>query len=46
MGGACNILGETRNAHKDVMRKPGLKRQIRRPRRRWDDIKMDVKDKG
>lgn len=38
------LLGETRNAHKDVLRKPGFKRQVRRPRRRDDDIKMDVKD--
>jgi hypothetical protein len=40
------LLGETRNAHKDVLRKSGFKRQGRRPRRREDDIKMDVKDTG
>jgi hypothetical protein len=39
-------LGETRNAHKDVMRKPELKKQVRRPISRQDGIKMGVKDKG
>jgi hypothetical protein len=40
------LFGETRNAQKDVLRKTGFKRQFRRPRRREDDIKMDVKDTG
>jgi len=36
------LFGETRYAHKDVLRKPGFKRQFRRPRRRKDDIEIDV----
>jgi hypothetical protein len=40
------LFGETRNAHKNALRKTGFKRQFRRPRRRLDDIKMDFKDRG
>lgn len=44
MGGHVPLLGETRNAQKDMLRKPGFKRQFRRPRHRQDDVKMDLKN--
>jgi hypothetical protein len=38
MGGACNWHGKIRNAYKFLLGKPEGKRQLGRPRRRWEDI--------
>jgi hypothetical protein len=36
---------EVRNAYKVLVGKPGGKRSLRRPRRRWEDnIRMDLKE--
>jgi hypothetical protein len=35
-------MGEIRNAHKILVRKPQEKRALGRPRRRWEDITMDL----
>jgi hypothetical protein len=38
-------IGEKRNAYRIVVGKPGGKRPLGRPRRRWvDNIKMDLRD--
>jgi hypothetical protein len=38
-------MGEKKNAYRILMRKPGGKRLLGRPRRRWvDNIKMDFKE--
>jgi hypothetical protein len=40
-------LGEIRNAHKILVRKPEGKRPRGRPRRRWEDnIRMDLREVG
>jgi len=45
MGGAYSVMGKKRGACKILMRKPGGKRQLVRPRRRWEDnSKMDIKE--
>jgi hypothetical protein len=37
-------MGETRNAYRILVRKPGGKIPLERPRRRWEDnIKMDLR---
>jgi hypothetical protein len=44
---ACSVMriGEKRNAYKILVGRPEGKRQLGRPRRRWDDnIKMDHKE--
>jgi hypothetical protein len=42
---AC--MGEERNVYKVLMRKPEGKRQLRRPRHRWEDgIRMDLRETG
>jgi hypothetical protein len=47
MGRACSTNGEKRNAYRILMVKPEGKRQLGRPRRRWeDDIKIDVREIG
>jgi hypothetical protein len=35
MGGACSMNGEKRNAYRILVGKPGGKRPLVRPRRRW-----------
>jgi hypothetical protein len=35
-----------RNAYKMLVGKPDGKRPLRRPRRRWEDIKMDLREIG
>jgi hypothetical protein len=47
MGGACRTYGERRGACRDLLGKPGGKRTLGRPKRRWDDnIKMDLQEVG
>ena len=42
MGGACGMYGEEKRV---LMEKPEGKRQLGRPRRRWEDnIKVDFKE--
>jgi hypothetical protein len=40
-------MGEDRGVHRLLVGKPEGKRQLRRPRRRWEDnIKMDLQEVG
>ena len=40
-------MGERRGIYRVLMGKPGGKRQLGRPRRRWEDnIKMDLQEVG
>jgi len=40
-------MGDGRGVHRVLVRKPEGKRQLRRPRRRWEDnIKMDLQEVG
>jgi hypothetical protein len=39
-------MGEIRNAYKILIGKPEGKRSIGRPRRRWVDIRMDLREIG
>jgi hypothetical protein len=43
MGGACSMHGGKRNAYRILVGKPEGKRQLGRPRHRWEDnIRMDL----
>jgi hypothetical protein len=45
MGGACNPMGEKRNAFRLLMKKSEGKRPLGRPRRGWvNNIKMDLSE--
>jgi hypothetical protein len=48
MGGACSTNGEEKkNAYTLLVGKPGGRRPLERPRRRWlDNIRMDLGDVG
>jgi hypothetical protein len=47
MGRACSTNGEMKNAYRILVGKPEGKRQIGRPRRRWEDnIKMNLMEIG
>jgi hypothetical protein len=47
MGGACSTNGEKRNVYRLLVGKPGGKRPLGRPRRRWiDNIKMGLLEIG
>jgi hypothetical protein len=40
-------MGEGRGVYRVLVEKPGGKRPVRRPRRRWEDnIKMDLQEVG
>jgi hypothetical protein len=39
-------MGEKRNAYRILVGKPKVKRQLGRPRYRWDDVKMDLNTMG
>jgi hypothetical protein len=39
-------MGETRNAYNILIGKPECKRQLGRPRCRWEDIRMDSRELG
>jgi len=40
-------MGEDRGVHRVLVGKPGEKRPLGRPRRRWEDnIKMDLREVG
>jgi hypothetical protein len=38
-------MGEKKNAYKSLMGTPGGKRPQGRPRYKWENIKMDLRDK-
>ena len=41
------LMGEGRSVHRVLVGKPGGKRPLGRPRRRWEDsIKMDLQEVG
>ena len=45
MGEACSTYGERRGIFRVLVRKPEGKRQLGRPRLRWEDnIKMDLQE--
>jgi hypothetical protein len=45
MGRACSTNGEKRNAYRILVGKPGVKRPLGRPRRRWEDnIRIDLRE--
>jgi hypothetical protein len=46
MGRACSTKGEKRNAYRVLVGKPEGKRPLGRPRRRWDDIRTDLRMRG
>jgi hypothetical protein len=39
-------MGEERGVHRVLVGKPEGKRPLGRPRRRWEDIKMDIQEVG
>ncbi|KAJ4449417.1 hypothetical protein ANN_00816 [Periplaneta americana] len=39
-------MGESRNAYRVLVGRPAGKRSLGRPRRRWEDIKMDLREVG
>ena len=47
MGGACGTYGVRRGVHRVLVGKPGGKRPLGRPRRRWEgNIKMGLQEVG
>jgi hypothetical protein len=47
MGRACSTNGEKMNVYRILVGKPGGKRPLGRPKRRWEDnIKMDLREIG
>jgi hypothetical protein len=44
MGRACSAYGDRKGVNKVLVGKPEGKRQLRRLRRRWLDIKMDLQE--
>jgi hypothetical protein len=43
MGRACSTHGEMINVYQILVRKPDGKRSHRRPRQRWNDIRMNLR---
>jgi hypothetical protein len=39
-------MGEERGVYRDLVGKPDGRRPLRRPRRRWVDIRMDLQEVG
>jgi hypothetical protein len=46
MDGACSADGEERGVCRVLVGKPEEKRPLGRPRRRWEDIRMDLQEVG
>ena len=47
LGGACRTYGERKGAYRVLVGKPGGKRPLGRPRRRWEDnIQMNLQAVG
>jgi hypothetical protein len=47
MGGTCSTCGGEERRIQDLVGKPGGKRPLGRPRRRWEDnIKLDLQEEG
>jgi hypothetical protein len=47
MGRACGMYGKEERSIEVLFEKPEVKRQLGRPRRRWEDnIKMDLQEIG
>jgi hypothetical protein len=46
MDGACSTNGEMRNAYRILVGEPEGKRPLGRSRRRWEDIRMDLREIG
>jgi len=47
MGGACSAYGERRGVYRVLVGKPEGKRQLGRPRRRWEDnINLKLQELG
>jgi hypothetical protein len=44
--GMWRVWGEERGVHRVLVGKPEGKRTLGRPRRRWEDIKMDLQEAG
>jgi hypothetical protein len=42
MGGACSVDGEERGVYRVLVGKPEEKRPLGRPRRRWENIRVDL----
>ena len=46
MGAACGSSEGGKGVHRVLVVKPEGKRPLGRPRHRWDDIKMDLREVG
>jgi hypothetical protein len=46
MGGACGAHGEVRGAYNILVGRSEGRRPLGRPRRKWEDIKMDLREIG
>jgi hypothetical protein len=44
MGGACGVHGGVRGAYNILVGRPEGRRPLERPRRRWEDITMDLRE--
>jgi hypothetical protein len=46
MGGACSAGGEEGGVYRVLVGKPEGKRPLGKPRRKWEDIMMDLQEVG
>jgi hypothetical protein len=46
MGRACGAYGGDRGVYRVLVGKPEEKRPLGKPRRRWEDIRMDLQEVG